>query len=160
MLGFAWTLLTQPSSLLWLIGLAGAAGLAVYLGGGKFVFKLVTDARVWLAIGAVVVFLSFGDLKQQNDDLKARVDQAELVLGAKDDAIETEQFRADLGRKRGAEDVRIRTRIAKAPPDEKVDAALDEIESLQAENRPPEPDDRGLLDRLLDRKQPDGAVGP
>lgn len=160
MLGFAWTLLTQPSTLMWLVGLALVAGLAVYLGGGKFVFKLLTDARVWLAVGAVVVFLSFGDLKQENADLKVRVEQAELKLGAKDDAIATEQFRADLQVKRGSEDARIRTRIVSAPPDEKVDAALDEIEAIQAEGRAPEPDDRGLLDRLLDRKQPDGAVSP
>ncbi len=158
--GFVWTLLTQPSVLMW--GLAAVAAVAVmfYLGAGKTVLKLAMDVRVWLVVAAAVLFLSVGDIKKQNTDLKRQLDQIEEVQAAKDDGIETQNFRQDLRTARGAESNRIRDRIIHAEPDQAVDSALDEIATIQDENAPDEPDDRGLLDRLLDRKQPDGAVGP
>lgn len=152
-------ILMRPSVIIFLVLLALGAAFLVWRGGLDLLIRWACDARVWLAVAGFCTILAVSDLSKANKDLKQRVDNAELSIDAKDDNAEVLDARATYRASRQAQTNRIRDRITHAEPAQQVDAALDEIAAIQDEARPPEPDDRSLLDRVLDR-EPDGVVAP
>lgn len=163
MLSILFAILLRPSVMIFLGVIVVAAVALVYFKGPKAVLKWALDGRVWLAIAGFVVFLSFGDLKKENAELRERVDLQEQVITSKEDATQTIIVREAARQQRAGESTTIRdaTTSHQAQPEEVIDATLDAIAQVQdggldgrSPARPVEPQPDGV------RKHPDGSVAP
>lgn len=156
LLKFLWAVIAHPAVLI-AVALAVAALVGYgFWKGWPAAIKVLLDMRTWIVVAIVLLMLSVSSLKQENTDLKAKVDSAVQVETAKTDAAATLTVRSKAKDRRTSQTQRLDEVIRNAEPNHAVDDVLDEIATLRADGAPA---GRGADDKRL-RDDSVGAIVP
>ena len=156
LLGFLWTLVSQPAVLFALAAAGGAAALLFYTSGPQALLKIVMNVKTWAVIAVVMLGLAVVDLKKSNDKLEQQIAHSNEVVISKDDAAKSVAKREKLAVRRQAEKTRIQEALTHAEPEEVYDATLDAIAEVQ---RGSSADAKPVPERVQ-HDRPDGVVRP
>lgn len=135
MLGLAFSLITQPWTIIAvLVAVAGVVALG-FLRGWPAVLKLLADGRTWMVAIAAILVIGSANLDRKVDALQEQVQTEQIEKDAYVDASEVLVERNVKQRVRAGETRRIQEALTQANPGEEVDAVMDAIAAEQERRR-------------------------
>lgn len=149
-------LIFNLNSLIAIAAMVGVALLIYTVFGPARLLKIAADVRTWLLIVVVLAVVAFAHSEKRADDLEAKLDTAIEQATADEDAQASLERRAAQRERRRVQDDRIGEAIDRAPPGQRLDAALDAIAAEQAAKpataqTPPAPIPGDPEDEVLDQ---------